>query len=257
MRFKLADQPRLHFATNPLKLVRAQIRFPQMYSLGEPGMIANAQRAIRDDFPIAGERHAEQRASGARSPQGTRRAERLRWRFSSVDGRWRIDLTPDSIALETEHYRAYEEFRAVAEKAFGALVGVLEIRHRTRVGLRYVDEITHPDAVSVSDWSRFLHDELLGIAVGESLAANVASTVHQVQLVTDEGRVAVRHGYLRETDGTSVYFIDLDAYDETTTDLRLDEVMTLMDAYKRWSWNFFRSSITDELATFLQPTALR
>ncbi|MDQ3691530.1 MAG: hypothetical protein M3406_16165, partial [Chloroflexota bacterium] len=95
----------------------------------------------------------------------------------------------------------------------------------------------------------------LGIAAGELLGGNVESTVQQVNLTLQSGRMAIRHGYQR-IDPSSVYFIELDAYDDRPQEMDWVAALHQLDEFKRLSWNFFRSSISDELVEHLEPRPL-
>jgi uncharacterized protein (TIGR04255 family) len=255
MPLDLEDQPRVLFANNPLRLVAAQIRFPPMFALSEPRAIAGLQRQLADSYPLAGlDEDLVDLATGIVTPPD-RWTNRGLWRFESEDRAWSIVVTLDSIGLEASRYRRYEEFAERAEALFTAAVHTLGIRRRTRFGVRYVDEISHPEATTVVQWERFLRRDLLGLAAGELLSPYVESTAQSIHLALDDGRLGIRHGYRKEGSG-AVYFIDLDAYDPEARPLEVEEVMARMARYKRWCWNFFRASITDELADFLRPEPL-
>jgi len=255
MPLDLEDQPRVLFANNPLRLVAAQIRFTPLFALSEPQTIARLQTRLADAYPLLEtDEDVADLATGLVTPPD-RWMNRGLWRFESEDRAWSIVVTLDSVGLEASRYRRYEEFAERAEALFAAVIDTLGIRRRTRFGIRYVDEIVHPEAQSVAQWERFLRRDLLGLAAGELLSPYVESTAQLIDLALDDGRMGIRHGYRKE-DGGPLYFIDLDAYDPEPRQLDIEEVMARMARYKRWSWNFFRASITDELAAFLRPEPL-
>jgi uncharacterized protein (TIGR04255 family) len=255
MPLALEDRPRVLFANNPLRLVAAQVRFSPLFALTEPQTIARLQRQLGDSYPLATNGEAADLPTGAITPPDTWLNAGL-WRFDSEDRAWSIVVTLDSIGLEASQYRRYEDFAERARALFAAAIETLGIRRRTRFGIRYVDEIVHPEAQSVAQWERFLRKDLLGLAAGELLSPYVESTAQLIDLDLDDGRMGIRHGYRKEGGGP-LYFIDLDAYDPHPREFELKEVMDRMGRYKRWSWNFFRASITDELATFLRPEPLK
>jgi uncharacterized protein (TIGR04255 family) len=255
MPLDLEDQPRVLFANNPLRLVTAQIRFDPIFALMEPGVVARLQNRLSDMYPLGPpDDDLADLATGIVSA-----AERWSndgvWRFDSDDRSWSVVVTVNSIGLEASDYRRYEEFAERAEVLFRTAIETLGIRRRTRFGIRYVDEIVHPEAQTVADWERFLRGDLIGVAAGELLSPYVESTAQLIDLKLDDGRMGIRHGYRKE-DGGPLYFIDLDAYDPEPRQLEIEELMARMSRYKRWSWNFFRTSITDELAEYLRPEPL-
>lgn len=253
MPLELEEQPRLIFERNPLELVVAEVRFPPLFALDEASGVAALQSAIRDDFPVA-EAKVIERPTGAIGSLG-RRMPATGWRFSDRDQQWTVVLTPQALALECRAYRRYEEFRERVAALFMTAALVIPLPDRTRLGIRYVDEIRHPQARSVTDWRRLLRPELLGMAAGDLIGSSVVTTAQQVNLVLPEGKMAIRHGYKSE-ESRSVYFIDTDAYDDAPQALDITAALLQLDVFKRWSWNFFRASITDELADYLGPRPL-
>lgn len=255
MPLELEDQPRVVFDRNPLKLVVAEVRFPAVYALEQASGVAQLQEAVRDDFPIAlDELGALERPTG-RTTRSYPRAPGAGWRFQDLEARWTLVVTQQSLAIECHNYRRYEEFRERVSSVLATAASLIWIPRRTRFGVRYSDEITHPKARLVTDWARFLRPELLGVAAGDLLGPNVESATQQVNLALPEGKMAIRHGYRREAR-KSVYFIELDAYDDRPQEMDLQLTLQQLDLFKRWSWNFFRSSITDELADYLKPRSI-
>jgi uncharacterized protein (TIGR04255 family) len=103
--------------------------------------------------------------------------------------------------------------------------------------------------------------ELLGVAGGDALSELVTQALEQIQLEHDQGKMTIRHGFLKEettedSPGGSVYALDFDAFDESHRPLEVDSLVGSLDLYKSWVWNLFRSSITDDMIDFLQPEDL-
>jgi uncharacterized protein (TIGR04255 family) len=132
----------------------------------------------------------------------------------------------------------------------------LAIDRRIRLGLRYVDEMTHPQAIKVTDWRQFLRPELLGITSGEVLADRVSQALQQINVGLDGGNLTIRHGYVAKED-SSVYAIDVDAYEEVPQSFDLEKTMRDLNQFKRWAWSFFRQSITDTMVEYLGPEDLK
>jgi hypothetical protein len=248
----LEDQPRVLFKQNPLKVVVTQVRFPPIYSLEQAAGIAPLQDAIRSEFPIAEPRAQQVSIPVGPAGPGQPITGQGPWRFLSEDGTWTVSVAQDYIAVETTEYKRYEEFRAKAQIVFQAAVEVLQVSRRTRFGLRYVDEIEHPEARSMGDWARFIKPSLLG-AAGDQLKEHVTQAIEQIDLTVDDADLTIRHGYLKPTSERSVYVIDLDAHDDRTQPFGLEHTLGQMDAYKGWIWSFFVQSITDELIAYLEP----
>ena len=61
------------------------------------------------------------------------------YHFLSADGRWKINLTRDFIALSTLSYTSWEEFAAHLDKALAAFISIYRPAYFQRVGLRYIN----------------------------------------------------------------------------------------------------------------------
>jgi uncharacterized protein (TIGR04255 family) len=254
MSLKLKKLPRVIFERNPLKIVVTQIRYPPIFALEQPAGVAPFQEAIRDEYPVAEARR--QTVSVDLEGMGSPGAQLGPWRFLSEDGNWVVGLAPDFISLETKAYRRFEGFEQRAARVLDVAVSTLRVSRCLRFGLRYVNEIEHPKALRVSDWKKFLHKELLGIAGGELLADRVVHAVQQIQVEIEGGKLTIRHGYLRRSNGQSQYLLDLDVYDDNQRELSPSDILATMRDYKEEVWTIFRNSITDELVSYLRPKNL-
>lgn len=253
MSLKLKRQSRAIFERNPLKIVVTQVRFPPIFTLEQAAGVASLQEAIREDYPFAEGRR--QTVSVDPEGIGSPGAQLGPWRFVSDDANWVVALAPDFISLETKAYRRFEEFETRAARILEVAVSTLRVSRCLRFGLRYVNEIEHPKANTVSDWKKFLHEELLGIAGGDLLADRVTHALQQIQIGLDGGKLTIRHGYVRR-DGQSQYLLDLDAYDDSARIFAPEKILVTMREYKEDIWTIFRNSITDELVKYLRPRSL-
>jgi uncharacterized protein (TIGR04255 family) len=252
----LQEYPRAIFERNPLKVVVTQVRFPPLFALEQPAGIAPFQDAIRGEYPVAESRGAQVTLAVGPGGVAVPPTQPGPWRFLNDDSSWVVAVAPDFISLETTSYYRFEDFRARVERLFNAAAASLRLTRRQRLGLRYVNEITHPEAVHLSDWRKLLREELFGIAGGETFGDTVAQAAQQIQLELDLGKVTIRHGYRREETADSVYFLDLDAYDDEAGDFDVEGMLDRLTLYNKWVWNIFRGSITDELVDYLQPRSL-
>jgi uncharacterized protein (TIGR04255 family) len=252
----LADQPRVIFDRNPLQNVIAQLRFPTIFALEQPAGVAGFQERIRDDYPKAEGR--SQQLSVVVSPGGISAptTQPGPWRFLSKDGSWVAALAPDFVSLETTNYQRFEGFVDRARRLFEVAGETLGLSVRGRLGLRYINQLRHPDARTVDDWRKYLENDLLGAVGGELLREHVVQAFQQIVLSLDAGGMTIRHGFVREDEEQSSYLLDLDAYDDREASFSSDEVIEKLTMFKRWTWNAFRRSITDEMATYLGPKEL-
>lgn len=255
MPLTLEDHPRVIFETNPLRVVVAQVRFPPIYALEQPAGAARLQEAIRDSYPIAQNRDAQISLLVGAGGMGQSSGQPGPWRFTSEDETWIAAVAPQFVSLETTDYRRFEEFHGRLRELLEATQATLRPARRERLGLRYVNEISHPEAKTVADWERFLHSELLGLAGGKLLQEGVMRAVQEVHVALEELQITIRHGYVRQEE-QSLYLLDIDTYEEEPGAFDIEEMLTKAWMYKDWVWRIFFGSITDELRRHLQPTPL-
>lgn len=252
MPLALPDQPRRLYETNALKLVVCQLRFPVMHRFDEPGSLARFQEALEERYPRSA---AEQRVTltgGPNVPAPTTATQQF-WRFQGIDDGWSVAIGRDFVSLETTAYGRYEEFRERFGEVLDATLA-LGVRTRERLGLRYVDEIRHPEAKKPADWRRFINERLLGMVGGEELGHDVVQALQEIRLREEDGTLAIRHGYIGPDamdNGEPFYLLDLDYYDDRPLPMEVSQVLTQLESYHRAMHNVFETSITDDLREHL------
>ena len=137
-----SDRPRTHYQNAPVHEVICQLRFPTILSINttEP---ADFQEEIRADFPQYARRQevAAPRVSGlgGPNPKLEQQPPISNYNFLSADGRWKINLTKDFIALSTLSYPGWEEFARHLDKPLAAFIRLYQPAYFQRVGLRYMN----------------------------------------------------------------------------------------------------------------------
>lgn len=132
-----SDRPRTHYEKTLAHEVICQLRFPTILSINnvEP---ADFQERIREDFPQYARKQdvlPPQIVNGKSEPQ----PPVTNYHFLSQDGRWKLNLTKDFIALSTLHYPGWEEFARQLDKPLAAFIRLYKPAYFQRVGLRYVN----------------------------------------------------------------------------------------------------------------------
>lgn len=137
-----SGHPRTHYNKAPAHEVICQLRFPTILSINtsEP---ADFQEAIRSNFPQYARRQdaTPPRISGlgGSNPKIEQQPPTINHTFLSADGRWKINLTKDFIALSTLSYPGWEEFAHHLDKPLAAFIKLYQPAYFQRVGLRYVN----------------------------------------------------------------------------------------------------------------------
>ena len=115
-----SDRPRTHYEKTLAHEVICQLRFPTILSINnvEP---ADFQERIREDFPQYARKQdvlPPQIVNGKPEPQ----PPVTNYHFLSQDGRWKLNLTKDFIALSTLSYPGWEEFARMLDKPLAAFI---------------------------------------------------------------------------------------------------------------------------------------
>lgn len=137
-----SNRPRSHYRNAPAHEVICQLRFPVILSINnvEP---ADFQEAIRADFPQYARRQdtaaPKVTGLGGPNPKVEQQPPVANYNFLSADGRWKLNLTQNFIALSTLSYPGWETFARQLDKPLAAFIQLYKPAFFQRVGLRYVN----------------------------------------------------------------------------------------------------------------------
>lgn len=127
-----SSRPRTLYRKPPVHEVICQLRFPPILAISDGDPFA-FQETIRDQFPqYARRQDVPNNAEGPRQPVANHH-------FLSEDGRWRLNLTQDFIALSTLTYPGWESFARRLDRPLAAFIERYRPGNFQRVGLRYVN----------------------------------------------------------------------------------------------------------------------
>ena len=121
--------------------VICQLRFPTILSIGARDPV-DFQEAIRQDFPQY-KRLQEQpqpKLTGAPGSFRVEEGERItNYQFLSADGKWKVNLTNNFIALATPAYTKWEDFAAKLDLILAQFIPIYRPAYFERVGLRFIN----------------------------------------------------------------------------------------------------------------------
>lgn len=189
-------RPRTHYEKTLAHEVICQLRFPTILTINtvEP---ADFQERIRADFP----RYARKQdllppkiVNGKPEPQ----PPVTNYHFLSQDGRWKLNLTRDFIALSTLSYPGWEEFARMLDRPLAEFIRLYQPAYFQRVGLRYLNLISRAALeLEGTPWRALMTPPYLGALaepdVDESRILNCGS---DVQLQLDSSCTAKIHAGL-------------------------------------------------------------
>ncbi|MEJ7841952.1 MAG: TIGR04255 family protein [Rubrobacter sp.] len=251
----------------PLALVVAQIRFPPILSIQtDDRALARFQEQLRDRYPYLSIGQQIGINIGLQGVEQQQTSGKI-YQFADADREWIVSLTVDSVALEARRYTDYDDFSERTMRLMAAVKDVYRVQVRQRLGLRYINEVRHPDASTIADWTPFLRHELLGLAANNDIAPSIKSSVQELGLALPNGALTLRHGYFER--GTTVaplpgdvpkdegafYLLDIDAFDEEGQGLDDHVLDGLFRSYNHSMFQLFRWLVQDSLYDYLKGDA--
>lgn len=249
---------------SPLALVVAQVQFPAILSVPtDEVLLARFQERIRDRYPYL---FMGQQFGFNVGPQGVEQQQptsRL-YQFTDAGRQWMVTLSAGSIALEARDYTDYEDFSERLLRILASAREVYKIDLRQRLGLRYVNEIRHPDIQTSEGWASLINPQLLGPLADTGLSPLITSSYQETVLRLDNGGLTLRHGHFTQgstvvpppgeapKEGGPFYLIDFDAYDEAGRDLDDHTLDELLKSYNHTMYQLLRWGVQEKLFDYLK-----
>lgn len=260
-------QPRDHvrFAKSPLVMAVCQVQFPVLPEYGEGKFVSPFINSLRREYPVV---TREQQVGLEISPLGVRaKTPENLWRLATRENQWAVVLGESSVAIESRQYSTIEEMAERLEAVLRAAREHLGVAERTRVGLRYINEVRYPGAETLDEWRVLLLREFLGFAAYQLVDGRVERTLQEVHMRREDGMLIVRHGLLTGAlvapnppaapAGGQFYLIDLDSFDATPCDLDIQATMARIRGFNEVMSRLFRRVLTEKLYEYLEPTDAR
>ena len=192
----LSQHPRTHYAKAPVHEVICQLRFPTILSINQadPAEFQDRIRAVLPQY-VKREEHP--------APKPGQNAETVNnYHFLSADGKWKLNLTRDFIALSTLAYPGWEDFARMLDKPLAEFIQAYQPAYFQRIGLRYVNIVSRKKLdLEGTPWSELFTPAYLG-----PLAEPDSSSTAKVK--TGTGRLQARPG--TPQDPEEKYILDLD-----------------------------------------------
>ena len=258
-----APYERVHYARSPLVEVICQLRFPTILSIGanEP---AAFQEAIRKDFPKYMTRQEQLPPKVVKKGNATALEPQkpiTNYHFISEDGRWKINLTQNFIALSTLSYQRWEDFAIRLDQALAQFIQIYQPAYFERIGLRYVNAVSRQRlGLEGQLWDDLIQSQYIGILgepdVEESEIAKCSLEVdtplvggYRMKLRTGPGLVGGG-----KTDKEVKFVLDADF--STAGKMTAEAVPEKLERMHRFAVCFFQGAITKELHEAMGPTPM-
>ena len=261
-----APYERFHYARSPLVEVICQLRFPTILSIGanEP---AAFQEAIRKEFPKYMTRQ-EQLPPKVVKNGNTTALETPKpitnYHFISEDGRWKINLTQNFIALSTLAYQRWEDFAIRLDQALAQFIQIYQPAFFERIGLRYVNAVSRK-ALGLEGqlWDDLIQSQYIGILgepdVEESEIVKCALDVetslvggYRMKLHAGPGLVGANNPQNANQPKETRFILDGDF--SAAGQLNAEAVPEKLEKMHRFAVCLFRGAVTSTLHEAMGPT---
>ena len=172
-------------------------------------------------------------------------------RFGSPDKTTAVSLTVDFYALSTKQYTHWQEFAADVQLATDAVQKVYSPAHATRIGLRYINQLTteNTDVANRADLLDLLNPSLTAV-ISDSVGDSATAFNSQLLFTDEQKQLQMRVGFEEADDGPLVT-VDIDHFE--TGSLPLEEVLERCGGYHDTIYNAFRWALKDEALTRFAP----
>lgn len=255
------ETERVQYRKPQLLEVICQLRFPAILSISarEP---AEFQELIRGSYPQY-TRNIEKLPPKVLGQPGNMKLENqpdvINYQFLSADGRWKINMTNNFIALATPAYTVWEEFAQRLDEVLACFIKVYKPAYFERIGLRYINAFSR-SALGLEDtpFSELIESGYLGLMADEDVnERSFARITQEAELSLSGGCKLKLHcgpGMIKRNnveDKEVRFILDNDVFMAGKVEMKhsagaLNTVHTHAD-------RAFRGAITDTLHQAMEP----
>lgn len=245
----------------PLELVVCQIRFDEQVHIGRPEFAAKLHERFggSDGAYSQIEEIASESVNFVQLPDGQHSVSQSGrvlqgWRLRSSDGAWVVVFARDHVALETPRYPGWDDFSARMAEVLDILTELAPPNLEYRIGLRYVDRISLPDARTTEAWKGYVAPELLGICMHETLGPQVVTSRQQLALDLEGGfGCTLTHGFIPENNALD-YLLDYDLFRQGGRAFDAASIKEAVATLNSDALKLFQASITPAMFDRLRAT---
>jgi uncharacterized protein (TIGR04255 family) len=254
--FDLAPPSTETLKHSPLSLVVCQVRHEQNIAASDPKRAVKVHEQVGNAYSVL-EEQAGQEFTIAAGPAGIQTApgEKSRgWRMRSADEAWTAVMMPEFFSLETSRYGDWPDFSGRLEAFASAVHGSIDVSLEQRVGIRFIDQITHPDVTDPVGWRAWIDEAFLGPIAHDNLGPHVTATQQLLQLDAGDGMsVILRHGCVRDMEKNAwVYQLDHDCFAQRGKPFDVAALMTVAEELHTLALQVFQAAIKPELYAYLR-----
>ncbi|MEP7244115.1 MAG: TIGR04255 family protein [Gammaproteobacteria bacterium] len=211
------------YPTNFLKQVILRLDYAPVATLRSEKQPALSSQ-LKERFPVVrGQQLAQIIFSAGVSAGASFEQQKMGWQWlhSDMDDHRVVTLTPEFFALEykgRDAYKNFAEFRTELVEVYGKFKAAYGVTEYTRIGLRYINEISIPEGEAL-DWDGLISADLItGIKPLFAEPLRMTRSMHQISGIKDDISCLINYG-LNNPDypnpiARREFVLDLDSYIE-------------------------------------------
>ena len=258
----LSQHPHTHYANAPAHEVICQLRFPTILSINsiEPAEFQERIRAVLPQYVKREERPAPKLVPGPQ-PQLQQGETVYNYHFLSADGKWKLNLTRDFIALSTLAYPGWTDFARMLDKPLAEFIQVYHPAYFQRIGLRYVNIFSRKKlGLEGTPWSELFTAPYLGpLAEPDIAAEQVPAFSSEFSVKLDSSclaKIKTGTGHLQARQGSPAdpeekYILDLDL--SMSGNLSCTIAAGALETLHGHAAPLFEGAVTDPLRQAMEP----
>ncbi len=261
------EAKRVIYKKNVLEQVICQIRFPPILRIDAETPV-EFQECVRKQLPDYKLTYDERddvlpQSLSKNLPAEMRELLSLgrtrRHQFHTKGKTWTVSLTRDFVALETNRYRQWEDFRERLQLVIHTLFQIYEPAYLTRIGLRYQNVIDRRKlGLEGVEWRELLADFVLGQFARDETSHLVVEHHGRtlVKLNDDGDLVRMEYGLVIDSAGDTsnkLYLLDHDFYIDKETESDVRDIVSRLDTYNALNRRLFSWGITQRLHDAMGP----
>ena len=261
------EAPRVIYRNNPLVQVICQIRFPPILRIDTETPV-EFQECVRKQFPgyeLTYDKgvNALPQSLSKNLPSEMRELLSVdssrRHQFHTKGRTWTVSLTRDFVALETNQYRQWDDFRKLLQLVINTSFKIYEPAYLTRIGLRYKNVIDRKMlGLEDVEWRDLFAEFVLGQFAREE-TSNLVLEHHGktlVKLNEDGDLVRMEYGQVINDAGdpsNKLYLLDHDFYTNKETASDEQDIISRLNTYNALNGRLFRWGVSNRLHAAMGP----
>ena len=181
------------------------------------------------------------------------------WRFSSPDDAEMFTILPNVAFVQVRSYARWSEsLKPHVEALLTALSTCCRPAVVQRLGLRYINRLTGVEGEGPQSWAERITPAFRGPLADPVVGPKLRGAHQQLQFALEPGvGVLINHGLVPDpTDNTFGYLIDLDVFDDSSTQFEQQGLVVRAQRMNRTANNLFQLMLTPTQVANMEPTEL-